>query len=167
LDDAVLFEQLRRYVAGKKRDPRLKSETMNHARRLCNPKDIISIHGGGARDIPVATMHTYVEAAFYVDVRAEVDCAISMHRDNVKLVRTLNDYYDKGAMPTDYTMLTGAACITSRAFSDAAVRVIQELRSCQEISVRDYITENLPGEDLAKLALEYDPGDMIPAPWAW
>jgi len=167
LYDVELYEQLRRYVAGKQRTPKLKSEVMNHARRLCNPKDIIALHGGGAADVQAASMHQYVEAAFYVDARAEVDCAVSMHRDNAKLVATLNNYYEKGALPTDYTVLTGAACITSRAFSEAAIKVIDHLRACQEISVRDYIANNLPGEYLAKLAIDYDLDDRIPGPWGW
>jgi len=165
VEDIDLFSKLRRYVAGKQRTPRLKTETMNLARRLCNKADIISIHGGGAHEIPVASMTDYVEVAFYVDVRAELDATLSFHRDNAKMVGALNDYYEKGQLPKDMTVLTGVAVVTSRTFSEAAVRVIDHLRSCTEITVQEYLGAGLPGEDLERLKIDYGPSDCVAAPW--
>lgn len=165
IQDMDLFNSLRRYVAGKARTPRLKTELLAHARRLCNKNDIIAIHGGGASEIPVASMHQYAEVAFYVDQRAELDTALSFHNDNKAITVALNKYYEEGKAPTDFSLLTGAASMTSRAFSEAAIRVINHIRECNEISVRDYLAANLPGEDLQKLAIEFAPDDMVGVPW--
>jgi len=165
IEDTDLLTKLRRYVAGKQRTPRLKTELMNHARRLCNKADIISIHGGGAHDIPVASIHDYVEVAFYVDVRKELDASISFHRDNCKMVDALNQYYEKGALPKDFTVLTSATAYSARTFSEAAIRVINLIRETQDITVQEYLENNLPGEDLAKLKIDYGIADRIPAPW--
>jgi hypothetical protein len=165
IQDMDLFSALRRYVAGKARTPRLQTELLAHARRLCNKNDIIAIHGGGASDIPVASMHQYCAVAFYVDQRQELDTALSFYKDNAAITTALNSYYEEGKTPRDYTLLTGAAAVTSHAFSEAATRVINHIRECNEISVRDYLKANLPGEDLAKLAIEFSPDSMVGVPW--
>lgn len=166
IEDTDLLTKLRRYVAGKQRTPKLKTELMNHARRLCNKADIISIHGGGAHEIPVASIHDYVEVAFYVDVRKELDASISFHKDNSKMVDALNQYYEKGALPKDLTVVTSAAAYSARTFSEAAIKVINLIRETQDISVQEYLELNLPGEDLRKLKIEFLPTDRLPAPWA-
>jgi hypothetical protein len=166
IEDHDLFNKLRRYVAGKQRVPRLKTELMNHARRLCNKDDIISVHGGGASGIATASIHHYVEAAFYIDQRSELDMAVSLHKDNANITKALNAYYESGVTPKDFSTVTEAAVVTSRTFTAAAVRVINHLRECQDITVQEYVDANLPGADLRQLMIDYDPGDLIPAPWA-
>lgn len=166
IEDIDLFTKLRRYVAGKQRTPRVKTETMNLARRLCNKADIISIHGGGAHEIPVASMADYVEVAFYVDTRKELDTALSLHRDNQQITKALNDYYEKGTIPKDMTVITGAAVNTYKTFSEHAIAIMQHVRSDQFLSAREYIELNLPN-DGAALALfnSGDRGGLTPGPW--
>jgi hypothetical protein len=165
IEDVDLFSKLRRYVAGKQRTPRLKTETMNTARRLCNKADIISIHGGGAHEIPVASMADYVEVAFYVDVKSELDAALSFHKDNQVMMGALNKYYEKGELPKDLTAITGVAMLSAKTFSDAAIGIINNVRDAQDISVSQYLRDNLPGEDLSRLQIDYGPEDRIPGPW--
>jgi len=166
IEDQDLFNKLRRYVAGKQRTPRLKTELMNHARRLCNADDIISVHGGGASSVATARIHHYVEVAFYVDQRSELDMAISLNRDNLTVTKALNEYIEKGVTPRDFTAVTTAAVVTTRTFTDAAVRVINHIRACQDITVQEYVASGLPGEDLDQLMIDYGPEEKIPAPWA-
>jgi hypothetical protein len=128
LDDTDLFEKIRRYVAGKQRTPRLKTETMNYARRLCNKADIISIHGGGAHEIPVGKMSDYVEVAFHVDIRAELDIALSFHRENSVMLGALNKYYEGGTMPKDLVLTTGLAILSGQSLTAGAVRVLDAVR---------------------------------------
>jgi len=166
VEDIDLFSKLRRYVAGKQRTPRLKTETMNYARRLCNKADIIAIHGGGAHEIPVASMADYVEVSFYVDVKSELDSAISFHRENKQIVTALNAYYENGSTPKDFTLITGAAVKSGKTFSDAAIRVINHVRDLQYLEMDEYVSKNLPkGEN--RMLLEpggIDPGPL-PGPW--
>jgi len=131
LEDTDLFDKLRRYVAGKQRSPRLRTETMNLARRLCNKADIISIHGGGAHEIPVARMSDYVEVAFYVDMKQELDVSLAFYRDNSVMMGALNDYYEKGTMPRDFVFSTGLAIASSQALAAGAVRVLDSVRDLE------------------------------------
>jgi len=165
IEDLDLFSKLRRYVMGKQRTPRLKTETMNYARRLCNKADIISIHGGGAHEIPVASMADYVEVAFYVDVTSELNVALSFHRENAKMTLALNAYYEKGVMPRDFTMLTGAAVVSARTISQAASSVLDNLKQTQEVRLMDY--GGMPGGELAEVLMKEgaDPGSTLPGPW--
>jgi len=101
LRDVDLLTKLRRYVSGKSRTPRLKTELGNLARRLTNRADIISIHGGGCHDVEIANLQDYVLAAFYMDVKHELEVAIAFHKKNEEMVTALNAYYDDGVMPTD------------------------------------------------------------------
>lgn len=101
LEDVDLYDKLRRYVAGKPRTARMKSELSNYARRLVNKADIISIHGGGCHEINVGRLSDYVEAAFYVDARHELEVAMSYARENATVVELLNKYYETGAVPLD------------------------------------------------------------------
>lgn len=165
IEDLDLFSKLRRYVAGKQRIPRLKTETMNYARRLCNKADIISIHGGGAHDIPVASMADYVEVAFYVDVRGELDAALSFHKENVQMTSALNTYYEKGAIPKDFTVITGAVVRSGKIFSDAAIRVINHVMASQDLTVREYLAREMPAGDLGNLQIDYGPDESVPGPW--
>jgi hypothetical protein len=137
LEDIDLFEKLRRYVAGKQRSPRLKTETMNYARRLCNKADIIAIHGGGAHEIPVARMSDYVEIAFRVDAKNELDVALAFYREDRVMLGALNDYYEKGVMPKDFVAITGLAIASSQALAAGAVRVLDSVRALEKQNRRD------------------------------
>jgi len=166
IEDVDLFSKLRRYVAGKQRTPRLKTETVNYARRLCNKADIISIHGGGAHEIPVASMTDYVEVAFHVDQRTELDAALAFHKDNAQITHALNSYYETGTMPTDFTLVTGAAVKTSKMFSDAAIAVINTVRTGLDVCADDYVNTHLPEPDLARYRITNgEPGMHVPGPW--
>jgi hypothetical protein len=101
LEDCDLTDKLRRYIAGKPRNARMKSELMNYARRLTNKADIIAIHGGGAHEVLVGRMSDYVENAFYMDARHELEVALTYWRKNSVVVDALNCYYENGKMPTD------------------------------------------------------------------
>jgi hypothetical protein len=163
IEDLDLFSKLRRYVAGKARTPRLKTETMNLARRLCNKMDIISIHGGGAHDIPVASMNDYVEVAFYVDQKTELDTALSFHRENHRTMTVLNKYYETGVMPRDFTALTGAAVVSARTISEAASGVLENLKQSQQLRFSE--CGGLPAlEEFAERA-DVEPGGEVPGCW--
>jgi hypothetical protein len=165
IEDVDLFSKLRRYVAGKQRTPRLKTEVMNYARRLCNKEDIISIHGGGAHGIPVASMSDYVEVSFYVDARSELDAAISFHKDNANIVSALNTYYEKGVTPKDFSLVARATITTGKTFSDAAVRIIEDIRQSATFTSDDYLTRGLPlGENRELLITDVDYKE-VPGPW--
>jgi hypothetical protein len=101
LEDCDLTDKLRRYIAGKPRNARMKSELMNYARRLTNKADIIAIHGGGAHEVLVGRMSDYVENAFYMDARHELEVAMSYFRKNATVIDALNTYYESGKMPLD------------------------------------------------------------------
>jgi len=165
IEDLDLFSKLRRYVAGKQRTPRLKTESMNYARRLCNKADIISIHGGGAHEIPVASMADYVEVAFYIDVKSELDAALSFHKDNAQMTGALNGYYEKGTVPKDFTVVTGVAVKSGKIFSDAAIKVINHVMDAQDITVSDYLRSNMPQGDLRNLMIDYGPEERVPGLW--
>jgi len=165
VEDMDLFDKLRRYVAGKARTPRLKTETMNYARRQCNKDDIIAIHGGGAHKIRVASMKDYVEIAFRVDMKSELDIALSFHKEDRKIIGALNAYYEKGEMPRDFTAITYAATVSARTVSDAAASVLENLRDAQSVRLADYGGmpgfEDLPGIDDVGVGPDY----KIPGPW--
>jgi len=165
IEDLELFSTLRRYVAGKIRSPRLKTETMNYARRLCNKNDIIAIHGGGYSDIPVASMSDYVEVAYYIDAQSELDIALSFHKDNLKTVTALNKYYESGVVPRDFTAVTGAAIVSAKVISDAASGVLDRVVRAQEVRAADY--GMMPGHAEVQRFLDSggDPGEKIPGPW--
>jgi len=104
LEDAQLLHKLRRYAAGRVRNPRTKTELFNYAKRLVNKEDIISIHGGGAHEVHVATISDYVESAFYMDIRHELEVAISYYRENRNMVKAINAYMEKGELPTSLVL---------------------------------------------------------------
>lgn len=101
LEDCDLTDKLRRYIAGKPRNARMKTELMNYARRLTNKADIIAIHGGGAHEVMVGRMSDYVENAFYCDAQHELEVAMSYWRRNHVITEALNAYYETGKMPLD------------------------------------------------------------------
>jgi hypothetical protein len=103
LEDVELYDRLRRTVAGKERTPRAKSELMAMCRRLANKNDIISIHQGFCHDVRPELMSDYVNAAFYADVKHELEVALMHHRENKSAVDALNRYYAEGITPPDYT----------------------------------------------------------------
>jgi len=108
LEDVDLLDKLRRYCAGKARNPRLRTECLNYARRLCNKADIISIHGGGAHEIEVASMVDYVHAAFYADVQHELEIALAYHKNNAAMVDSLNSLYEGNLSVVDLVPLQKA-----------------------------------------------------------
>jgi hypothetical protein len=105
LEDVELFDRLRRMVAGKARVPRARDDLMAMCRRLANKNDIISIHQGYAHQIPPELMSDYVNAAFYCDVRHELETAIKYHRENKEAVEMLNKYLVEGVAPRDFSAL--------------------------------------------------------------
>lgn len=118
LEDCDLTDKLRRYIAGKPRNARMKSELVNYARRLTNKADIIAIHGGGAHEVLVGRMSDYVENAFYMDVRHELEVALTYYRKNHTIVDALNCYYENGKMPTDMVRVQKALKVTAQVMSD-------------------------------------------------
>lgn len=114
LQDVELYDRLRRTIAGKERTPRAKQELMSMCRRLANKNDIISIHQGFAHEIPPEMMADYVNAAFYADVKHELEVALMYHRENKRAVDALNRYLVEGHVPTDLTLVAtvGKAVVT-------------------------------------------------------
>lgn len=103
LEDVELYDRLRRTIAGKARTPREKENLMAMCRRLANKNDIISIHQGFAHEVAPERMSDYVNAAFYADVKHELEVALAHHRENKDAVATLNRYYAEGVVPADFT----------------------------------------------------------------
>jgi hypothetical protein len=125
LEDVELYDRLRRTIAGKERTPRAKSELMAMCRRLANKNDIISIHQGFAHEIAPERMADYVNAAFYADVKHELEVALAHHRDNKQAVDTLNKYYAEGIVPADYTNIAKIGRAVSSPFN-ALVGLLNE-----------------------------------------
>jgi len=103
LEDVELYDRLRRTIAGKERTPRARQDLMAMCRRLANKNDIISIHQGFAHEVPPERMTDYVNAAFYADVRHELEVALMYHRENKDAVDALNKYIMEGHVPVDFT----------------------------------------------------------------
>lgn len=103
LEDVELYDRLRRTIAGKERTPRAKADLGAMCRRLANKNDIISIHQGFCHDVAPERMADYVNAAFYADVKHELEVALLHHRENKAAVDALNRYYAEGIAPPDYT----------------------------------------------------------------
>jgi len=120
LVDCDLTDKLRRYVAGKPRNARMKSELMNYARRLTNKADIIAIHGGGAHEVMVGRMSDYVENAFYCDARHELEVAMSYWRRNHVITDALTTYYETGKMPLDVARIQKAMKVGVNTLTSAA-----------------------------------------------
>jgi len=118
LEDCDLTDKLRRYIAGKPRNARMKSELMNYARRLTNKADIIAIHGGGAHEVLVGRMSDYVENAFYMDARHELEVALTYWRKNHTIIDALNCYYEQGKMPSDMTKVVKVLKVAGAVLTD-------------------------------------------------
>jgi len=118
LADVELYDRLRRTVAGKERSPRAKSDLMAMCRRLANKNDIISIHQGFAHEVPPELMTDYVNAAFYADVKHELEVALKYHRENQKAVEALNAYIVSGLVPADLTILGKVGRATMSPFNN-------------------------------------------------
>jgi len=114
LEDVELYDRLRRTIAGKERTPRAKADLMAMCRRLSNKNDIISIHQGYTHLVVPELMTDYVNAAFYADVRHELEVALMYHRENKAAVDALNRFIIEGHVPTDVTHLArvGRAVVT-------------------------------------------------------
>jgi len=117
LEDVELYDRLRRTIAGKERTPRAKSDLMAMCRRLANKNDIISVHQGFCHEVPPEKMTDYVCAAFYADVKHELEVALLYHKENQKAVDTLNKYISEGRVPTDYTLLAQVGRAVATPFS--------------------------------------------------
>jgi hypothetical protein len=105
LEDVELYDRLRRTIAGKERSPRAKADLMAMCRRLANKNDIISIHQGYTHEVSPEYMTDYVNAAFYADVKHELEIALMYHRENKEAVDALNRFIVEGKVPTDVTHL--------------------------------------------------------------
>jgi hypothetical protein len=114
LEDVELYDRLRRTIAGKERTPRAKSDLMAMCRRLANKNDIISIHQGFAHEVAPEAMTDYVNAAFYADVKHELEVALMYHRENKDAIDALNRFYVEGKAPIDCTLIAkvGRAVVT-------------------------------------------------------
>jgi hypothetical protein len=146
LEDVELYDRLRRTIAGKERVPRAKSDLMAMCRRLANKNDIISIHQGFAHEVPPELMTDYVNAAFYADVKHELEVALAYHRENKEAVEALNRFIIEGKVPTDLTHLArvGQAVVTpfhvlSGLLRDQSDAVSSDLVSVAPLSVLSQI----------------------------
>jgi len=100
LADSDLLEKLRRYIAGRKRTPEQKENLMNFCRRNCNKNDVISVHSGVWHRVPPEHMTDYVNTAFYMDIEHELESAIYFETKYSTMKKALNEYYEKGTLPT-------------------------------------------------------------------
>jgi hypothetical protein len=100
LTDSDLLEKLRRYIAGRKRTPEQKENLMNFCRRNCNKHDVISVHSGHYHQVPAEMMVDYVNTAFYMDIKHELESAIIFESRYAAQRDALNEYYEKGTLPT-------------------------------------------------------------------
>lgn len=99
LKDSDLLEKLRRYIAGRKRTPEQKENLMNFCRRNCNKNDVISVHAGYFHAVPAEQMVDYVNTAFYMDIKHELESAIYFETKYAGHRDALNEYYEKGTLP--------------------------------------------------------------------
>lgn len=132
LEDVELYDRLRRTIAGKERTPRAKSDLMAMCRRLANKNDIISIHQGFAHEVAPERMTDYVNAAFYADVKHELEVALLYHRENQRAVDALNAYITSGKVPVDMTNIARIGRAVSTPFlalSGLLVDSRQEIRN--------------------------------------
>jgi hypothetical protein len=139
IEDCDLFSKLRRYVSGRPRTNKLMEELFQHARRLTNKADIISIHGGGPSNINVACISDYVHAAFYIDVRKELETAIAFHKANKDMVAVLNEYYASGTMPKDFTGITRVLARGARIVGEASKAVPKGLEALGATESMSYL----------------------------
>jgi hypothetical protein len=116
LEDVELYDRLRRTIAGKERTPRAKNDLMAMCRRLANKNDIISIHQGFAHEVLPERMTDYVNAAFYADVKHELEVALMYHRENKAAVDALNRYIAEGTVPVDFTNIARVGRAVSTPF---------------------------------------------------
>jgi len=100
LVDSDLLEKLRRYIAGRKRTPEKKEDLMNFCRRNCNKNDVISVHAGYWHRVQPEQMIDYVNTAFYMDIEHELESAIHFESKYATMKQALNEYYEKGVLPT-------------------------------------------------------------------
>lgn len=125
LEDVELLDDLRRYQAGRLRNHLRKTELMNYAKRLVNKKDIISIHGGKSHEIEVADISDYVECAFYMDLRHELEVALSYHRENATLVEAFNKWVEQGKAPTSLILPTKAVHLLTDSVAKASLLALK------------------------------------------
>jgi hypothetical protein len=126
LVDVELVDKLRKYIAGKPRTARNWENLSNHARRNTQKYDVISLHGGGAHMIPAGQLVDYVNAAFYMDAKHELESAISFASENATVVKALNAYYEHGTMPTNLSVVSQTV-EALRDMSVAAGGVVRDL----------------------------------------
>jgi len=149
LEDVELYDRLRRTIAGKERTPRAKADLMTMCRRLANKNDIISIHQGYAHDVPPELITYYVNAAFYADVKTELEVALKYHRENKAAVDALNKYMTEGVVPLDMTIVAQVGRAVSAPF--------HELVGLLKDHSREIGTDLVSGRE--NLSTEYLPPD--------
>jgi len=120
LEDVELYDRLRRAIAGKERSPRAKSDLMALCRRLANKNDIISIHQGFCHEVLPELMTDYVSAAFYADVRHELEVALMYHRENRHAIDALNKFIVEGRTPADLSVLANVGRAVATPFHTLA-----------------------------------------------
>jgi len=142
LEDVELYDRLRRTIAGKERTPRAKADLMSMCRRLANKNDIISIHQGFAHEVSPDRMTDYVNAAFYADVKHELEVALMYHRENKEAVDALNKYIVEGRVPTDFTLLAKVGRAVATPFhtlggllKDHSMEISTDLVSARDSSI--------------------------------
>jgi len=164
LADVELYDRLRRTIAGKERSPRAKSDLMAMCRRLANKNDIISIHQGFTHEVAPELMTDYVNAAFYADVKHELDIALMYHRENRGAVEALNRFIVEGKAPVDLTILgyVGRAVATpfhalGGLLKDRSLEVAPNILVTQPLSS----TVQIPPDPFLLRVKEYDALDQI------
>jgi len=148
LEDVELYDRLRRTIAGKERTPRAKSDLMAMCRRLSNKNDIISVHQGFAHEVPPELMTDYVNAAFYADVKHELEVALMYHRENKEAVDTLNRFIVEGQIPADFTSLAKVGRAVAAPFTTLSGLISDRSLWANdgEILVDRKVTSNLPDD---------------------
>jgi len=130
LADADLLEKLRRYIAGRKRTPEQKENLMNYCRRNCNKNDVISVHSGYYHKIPAHMMVDYVNTAFYMDIKHELESAIYFEQKYSVMKIALNEWYEKGTLPTHiYTPVEAVKAVANK-FVEVKKTAISKLPEC-------------------------------------
>jgi len=152
LDNVELLEKLRLYISGRKRSPAEKTALWNHARRLCNERDVISMHGGNVMRIDSQSLMVhYVECAFYMDVRRELEVAISYAQENNDLVVALNKYYETGIAPTTHNLTSKVIKVAVGAITGVGSWPVQKLiNTCAPYMERFEQTGYLEERDAAR-----------------
>jgi len=87
-------------------------------------------------------MTDYVNAAFYADVKHELEVALMYHRENKEAVDALNKYIVEGRVPTDFTLLAKVGRAVATPFhtlggllKDHSMEISTDLVSARDSSI--------------------------------